>query len=147
MSDIESTTENDATYSAIRAEIQFELNLVNARVNWLVASQAFLFVPLTVSTRGSALSESLFYPLIPLLGIALCLLVLLAISAAVWRTLQWRKKADQGAYSGAAEATRFSIVPPQTPAIPALGLAGSLGVPLILALTWLYLLIAPPVAA
>jgi hypothetical protein len=144
VAEVERTPENDGVYRAIRAEIQFELTLINARVNWLVASQAFLFVPLTVGTRGSALADSLFYPLIPLLGIILCLLVLLATLAAVWRSRQWRAKGEQGAYRGLGEEGRFSVVAPRTPAIPALGLAGSLGVPVVLALTWLYLMIAPP---
>ncbi|MBK0398224.1 hypothetical protein H0I76_03400 [Limibaculum sp. M0105] len=144
---IERTPENDEIYRYIRSEIQFELGLINARVNWLVASQAFLFVPLTIGTRGTAVGDSLFFPLIPLLGVVLCLLVLVAILAAVWRSRQWRAKCQNGAYSGQYSRGQYSIVMPHTPAIPVMGMVGAIGVPAVLALTWLYLLIAPPVTA
>jgi hypothetical protein len=49
---IERTAENDAVYRQIRSEIQFEINMMHARVNWLIASQAFLFVPLTIGAQG-----------------------------------------------------------------------------------------------
>lgn len=146
MPPMERTPENDAVYGAIRAEIHFELSLVNARVNWLVASQAFLFVPLTIGTRGASLGESLFFPIVPLLGLALCLLVLVSIVAAVWRSRQWRAKCQQGAYSGAGAHHEFSIVVPKTPLIPAMGLVGGIGVPLVLAATWMAILLAPPTA-
>ncbi|GMG85286.1 hypothetical protein LNKW23_45040 [Paralimibaculum aggregatum] len=138
--------EGDAIYIRIREEIQFELNLINARVNWLVASQAFLFVPLTIGAQGQGLRQSLFYPLVPLLGIAICLLVLVSISAALWRSRQWRRKCH-GAYAAEAAPREFSIVQPVEPAIPFLGMVGAIGVPVVLALTWVYLLLAPPAVA
>lgn len=136
--------ENDEIYRYIRSEIQFELSLINARVNWLIASQAFLFTPLIVGLRGDSLADALFYPVIPILGIALCALVTVAILAAVWRSRQWRAKARQGHYAGEDAHGAFSIVLPHTPQIPLMGLVGSLGVPFVLAATWLYLLIWPP---
>ena len=142
--DIKVSPENDAVYRTIRSELQFELSLLNARVNWLVASQAFLFTPLTMGIRGQSLQESLFFPLIPLLGIALCALVLMSIVAAAWRSVEWRRKSRHGEYDGTGAADHFTIVVPHTPAIPLLGLTGSIGVPLVIGATWLYLLFAPP---
>lgn len=142
---VKQTPQNDDVYCYIRTEIQFELNLINARVNWLVASQAFLFVPLTIGAKGDGLRSSIFYPLIPLLGVVLCLLVLVAISAAVWRSQQWRAKVMQGEYTGADEHGVFSIIVPRSPAIPIMGAVGAIGVPAVLVATWLYLLLAPPV--
>lgn len=142
--DITASPENDAVYRAIRSELHFELSLLNARVNWLVASQAFLFTPLTMGIRGQSLRESLFFPLIPLLGVALCALVLLSIVAAAWRSVEWRRKGRHGDYDGRGAPDTFSIVVPHTPAIPLMGLAGSIGVPLVIGATWLYLLFAPP---
>lgn len=136
--------ENDAIYRTIRGELQFELSLLNARVNWLVASQAFLFTPLTMGIRGPSMADSLFFPLVPLLGVALCLLVLLSILAAAWRSVQWRRKARQAGYDGRGEHRRFSIVVPHTPAIPLMGLVGSIGVPVVIGATWIYLLLDPP---
>jgi len=141
---IERSPENDEIYRYIRSEIQFELNLINARVNWLVTSQAFLFVPLTIGAKGEGLRSSIFYPLVPMLGVVLCLLVLVAILAAVRRSGEWREKSRQGAYSGEGEHGVFSIVVPRTPAIPKMGVIGAIGVPLVLVVTWLYLLLAPP---
>ena len=143
--DVKASPENDAVYRAIRSELQFELSLLNARVNWLVASQAFLFTPLTMGIRGQSLRESLFFPLIPLLGVALCVLVLMSIVAAAWRSVEWRRKSRHGDYDGTAAGNSFSIVVPHTPAIPLLGLTGSIGVPLVIGATWLYLLVAPPI--
>ena len=100
--------------------------------------------PLIVGLQGNSLSDALFYPVIPLLGIALCALVSIAILAAVWRSRQWRAKAKQGDYSGLDAHGAFSIVLPHTPQIPMMGLVGSLGVPLVLAATWVYLLLWPP---
>ena len=134
----------DEIYLRIRAELQFEIGLVNARVNWLIASQAFLFVPLTMGARGGDIGASPFHPLIPALGVVICALTLVSIMAAVWRSWQWRRKAERGAYRGDGEEYVFSIVAPRTPLIPAMGLIGALGVPAALVVTWAYLLVAPP---
>ncbi len=142
--DCHQSPDNDAVYRYIRSEIQFEINLINARVNWLIASQAFLFVPLAAGSQGSSIATSSFFPLIPHLGIVLCMLVLIAVGAAVWRSIQWRRKCARGAYSGVGEADRFSIVIPRTPLIPVMGLIGALGVPLVLAGAWVYVRIWPP---
>ncbi|MEM9763145.1 MAG: hypothetical protein AAF968_11625 [Pseudomonadota bacterium] len=138
------TAETDAVYLYIRSEIQFELGLINARVNWLVTSQAFLFVPLTLGASESGIAGSSLYPLIPLLGVIICVLVLVALLAAVWRSHQWRVKARQGGYTGEGQDTTFTIVQPNTPLIPIMGYIGALGVPLVLVIAWTGILIAPP---
>ncbi|GMG83430.1 hypothetical protein LNKW23_26430 [Paralimibaculum aggregatum] len=143
---IERSPENDAIYRGIRAEITGELALVTARVNWLIASQAFLLMPLTIATNGPSLADSLLFPLVPVLGFLLCLLILVSILAAVWRSRQWRRKARQGAYDGEADRREFSIVLPNTPAIPLMGFVGGIGVPIVLAATWILILIWPPTA-
>lgn len=134
----------DEVYGRIRSEIQFEIGLINARVNWLIASQAFLFVPLTMGAKGGDIGASPFHPLIPALGVAICALTLVSIVAAVWRSRQWRAKAEQGAYRGDDAAGAFSIIAPRSPAIPRMGMIGALGVPATLLATWAYLLMAPP---
>ena len=144
MTFIERNPHNDEVYRYIRSEIQFELNLINARVNWLIASQAFLFVPLVVGIQGKTLTSSLFFPFIPHLGILLCVLVFIAVLAAVWRSLQWRVKYSQGAYSGIDEHGVFSIVVPHTPLIPLMGMVGALAIPIVLAGAWMYVRIWPP---
>lgn len=140
----ERSPENDAVYKQIRSEIHFEISLISARVNWLLTGQAFLFVPLTLGAGGRPLRQSVFYPAIPMLGVALCVLVLVSILAAVWRGRQWRRKARQGAYAGTRDPFGFDVVLPHTPLIPAMGLIGGLGVPVALIVVWLWLLVAPP---
>ena len=139
----ERTAESDAIYRQLRVENQFELNLVTARVNWLIASQAFLFMPLTVGMRGETIGSSLMYPLIPILGVLICVLVLISTAAAMWRGTQWRLKACQGAYTGVEDKREFSIVLPRTNIIPYMGSCGALGVPVVLGAAWVYLLIWP----
>ena len=78
---------------------------------------------------------------------AICALTLSSILAAVWRGRQWRAKAERGAYRGELEPFEFSIVPPRTPLIPAMGQIGAVGVPATLLATWAYVLFAPPGAA
>ncbi len=141
---IERTEGNDAIYRYIRSEIQFELSLINARVNRLVTSQAFLFVPLTLGARAGGIGASVYYPVIPVLGVMICGLVLISVLAAVWRSHQWRKKAKQGDYSGEDSFATFDIVVPHQPLIPTMGLIGGLGVPVALVSVWIWLLMAPP---
>jgi hypothetical protein len=140
---IERTAENDDIYRQIRSEIQFEINMMNARVNWLIASQAFLFVRLTIGAQGSSITRSALFPLIPWLGLLLCALVSIAVLAAVWRSEQWRAKCANGPYAGAEHGV-FSIVLPRSRLIPLMGLIGAIGVPAVLAGAWLVLLLWPP---
>jgi hypothetical protein len=97
---IERTAANDDIYRQIRSEIQFEINIMNARVNWLIASQAFLFVPLAIGAQGSSITQSALFPLIPYLGLLLCALVSISVFAAVWRSMQWTAKCANGLYAG-----------------------------------------------
>jgi hypothetical protein len=141
---IERTPENDAIYRHIRSEMQFEINMMHARVNWLIASQAFLFVPLTIGAQGSSITQSALFPLVPYLGLLLCILVSIAVLASAWRSVQWRAKGANGAYGGDGEHNAFSIVVPRSPLIPLMGLTGAIGVPVVLAGAWLVLLFWPP---
>lgn len=143
MAEIERSSENDEIYRTIRSEINAELALITARVNWLIASQAFLFTPLVMGTETDRLSDSVLFPAIPVLGLLLCGLILVSIIAAVWRSRQWRRKARHGAYRGETAKDAFSIVLPHTPLIPVLGMIGCIGVPLVLIATWLALLVSP----
>ena len=83
---------------------------MNARVNWLIASQAFLFVPLAISLDPRqpprSIAHSLLFPLIPYLGLFLCLLALIGIVAAIWRVENWRRKVARGGYGTGASTIR-----------------------------------------
>jgi hypothetical protein len=139
---IERTAENDDIYRQIRSEIHFEINTMNR----LIASQAFLFVPLTIGAQGSSITQSALYPAIPYLGLLLCILVTISIVAAVWRSEQWTAKCAHGPYTGEEHGV-FSIVLPRSRLIPLMGLTGGIGVPAVLAGARFVLLLWPPGSA
>jgi len=141
MTDGTPTKEEDAIYSQIRTEIRFEIELMSTRVNWLITSQAFLFVPLVVGAQGKPLHENPLFPLIPCMGIVLCMLVMTGISAAAWRCTQWRRKMRAAPHERVEAHGVFSITAPDEPMIPILGYIGVYGVPLVLMGTWVYVLL------
>lgn len=134
------TAREDAIYTQIRTEIRFEIELMSARVNWLITSQAFLFVPLMIGAQGRPLSQNPLFPLIPCMGIVLCILVMVGITAAAWRCTQWRTKMRAAPHSRIEAHGTFSITAPDEPLIPVLGYIGVYGVPLALMSTWIYVL-------
>lgn len=143
--------ETDQIYRHIRSEIQYEYSLMNARVNWLIASQAFLFVPLAIGVDPRqpprSIAHSLLFPFIPYLGLALCVLALIGIVAAVWRVENWRRKMARGGYGGDGEHDTFSIIQPNQPVVVILGYCSAVGIPLVLAAAWVILRFFPPTLA
>ena len=135
----------DKTYELILTGIRFELGLMNTRVNWLLTSQAFLFVPLVIGAEGRSLGQSPLHPHIPLLGLALCVFLTVSILAAALRILQWRAKLRGTAYADERMPSEFSGVMRNTPLIPAMAAIGAFGVPLVLILTWSWILLSPSV--
>ncbi len=132
----------DKIYELILTGIRFEIELMNARVNWLLTSQAFLFVPLAIGAEGRPIGQSPLHPHIPLLGLALCLLLTVSILAAALRILQWRSKLRGTAYADEQTPHEFSGVLPDTPRIPAMAAASAFGIPLALISTWLWILLS-----
>jgi hypothetical protein len=151
MAGILRSAESDHIYEQIRSEIQHEQSLMNVRVNWLIASQAFLFVPLAIGIdpRQSprSVAHSLFFPFIPYLGMALCALALVGIIAAVWRVESWKRKAVYGDYGGEGEHDTFSMIQPKQPAIVIMGYCSSVGIPLVLAAAWVFIRLSAPAVA
>jgi len=132
----------DKIYERILTGIKFEIELMNARVNWLLTSQAFLFVPLAIGAEGRPIGQSPLHPQIPLLGLALCLLLTVSILAAALRVLQWRSKLRGTAYADEQMPREFSGVIPDTPIIPAMAAASAFGIPLALVSAWLWILLS-----
>ena len=132
----------DKIYELILTGIRFEIELMNARVNWLLTSQAFLFVPLAIGAEGRPLGQSPLHPHIPLLGLGLCLLLTVSILAAALRVLQWRSKLRGTAYADEQTPREFSGVMPDTPRIPAMAVASAFGIPLALISTWSWILLS-----
>lgn len=149
--EIRRKAESDQIYRHIRSEIQYEHSLMNARVNWLIASQAFLFVPLAIGIDPRqpprSIAHSLLFPFIPYLGLVLCLLALIGIVAAVWRVENWRRKMARGGYGGDGEHDTFSIIQSSQPAVVIMGYCSAVGIPLVLAAAWVILRFFPPTLA
>jgi hypothetical protein len=83
--------------SAIASAIEHEDNLIGQRTTWLVMGQSFLFAAfasligqgdVTALTRGVKLMRLL----VPLVGLLMPILVLLAVSAATYAI--WRRRAE-----------------------------------------------------
>jgi hypothetical protein len=80
-------------YSVIRAQIEHEDNLINARVIWMVISQSFLFTSFATALNSPAKTEDQFFPklhtwllwLVPGVGIALSCLVGISILSSLHR--------------------------------------------------------------
>jgi hypothetical protein len=85
---------------AIASEIKHENDLIGQRTTWLVMGQSFLFAAfasllqqgdVTAITRGVKLMRLL----IPLVGLLMPVLVLLAVSGATYAIWHWRTEHDR----------------------------------------------------
>lgn len=140
----ERTETGDIIYERILTGIKFELELMNARVNWLLNSQAFLFVPLVIGAEGRPFTQNPLFPHLPLLGLGLCLMLTLSILAAGLRILEWRSKLVGTAYADEQTPREYSGVMPNTPLIPLMAITGAFGVPFVLIAAWSWILLSPP---
>lgn len=83
-------------YKAIRDEIAHEDNLAGTRLNWFMASQAFLLSALAIAhtSRDAAMPNihnDFFFPIVPLLAIACCILIFLGIIGGAVALGRWRR--------------------------------------------------------
>lgn len=65
-------------------QMTFEANMIAQRVGWFITSQAFMFscLVLGIQTDDKSLTESLYYPVIPFLGLLICVFTWIAVKAA-----------------------------------------------------------------
>jgi len=144
-------------YKSIRSEIKHEYELISARLGWLLASQTFLFTALILGIKLSELpfpngeifekihvlrNDSIFYPILPWLGLVISSFVLLGIWAAILRVTIWgqREKIEiealkNSSYKNALKAGRSSI--------HILGLLPAIFVPAAFFITWLFIIFWP----
>jgi uncharacterized membrane protein YidH (DUF202 family) len=130
-----------AAYKAVRDEIAHEDNLAGTRLNWFIASQAFLLSAMAIAhtTKDPAtpnLHNDFYFPLVPLLAIASCILILLGIIGGAVAIRRWRRVLNQ--------------MIRQDPSLPAIGHDGwimrfgwcaPLLLPVVFLLAWSYLLV------
>jgi hypothetical protein len=78
-------------YQIIRSQIEHEDNLINQRLSWFVAAQAFLFsayaillnAPPQVRVQRFAAQQELLFSLIPLVAIGVSILIYITVIAAM----------------------------------------------------------------
>ncbi|HTP41931.1 MAG TPA: hypothetical protein VML36_05875 [Nitrospiria bacterium] len=91
-----------AKLNLIDAQIKHEDDLIGLRMSWLVISQSFLFGTFAtlvglkgvVSTSAGA-AVRLLLTVIPVVGVFLPFLVLVAVGAATYAIWQWRAEGDR----------------------------------------------------
>jgi hypothetical protein len=84
------------TYTIMRGEIKHEDDLIGQRVNWFTASQAFLLVSFAIAqqekTAMPTAANNYFFPLVPLVALASCVVILFGVIAGLAALRQWRAK-------------------------------------------------------
>ena len=86
-------------YQIIRSQIEHEDNLINQRLSWFVAAQAFLFsayaivlnAPPQVRLEGFATQQDILFFLIPLVAIGVSILICMTVIAAMLATANLRR--------------------------------------------------------
>ncbi len=131
-----------AAYKTVRDEIAHEDNLAGTRLSWFIASQAFLLSALAIAHTVKEPTtpnprNDFFFPLVPLLAVASCILILLGIIGGAVAMRRWRHVLNQ--------------MIRQDPSLPAIGRDGwimrfgwcaPLLLPIVFLLAWSYLLVA-----
>jgi hypothetical protein len=131
-----------AAYKAVRDEIAHEDNLVGNRLSWFIGSQAFLLSALAIAHTSKDvtmpnLHNDFYFPLVPLLAIASCILILLGIIGGAVAIRRWHRQLGQ--------------MIRKDPNLPAIGHDGwimrfgwsaPLLLPVVFLIAWSYLLVA-----
>jgi len=130
-----------STYKAVRDEIAHEDNLTGTRLNWFIASQAFLLSALAIAHSSKENfwpnpRNDYYFPLVPLLAIASCILILLGIISGALAIRRWRRVLDQ-------MIRQDSTLPAigRDGVIMRLGWSAPLLLPVIFLIAWSYLLV------
>lgn len=135
------SAKSEKIYELLRNELTYEANLIAHRTSWFVASQAFFFTSLAAALNRDpnvpfTLRNSLLYPMIPWVSLAVCIVIFLSVVAAVISADKIRQRLhDMGTtnpYAGA-------FVPRSKIAIIT-GLLPSFVLPLIFAACWIIIL-------
>jgi len=134
-----------AKLNLIAGEIKHEDNLIGQRTTWLVMSQSFLFGAFAVllaeiDRAGTAPRLArLLLIVVPLVGVLLPALVLLAVSAAVFAIWQWR--AERDLIFKMPEAKKLDWPHPEHPVVLVLGQLLPVAAALGFLLAWVYILV------
>jgi hypothetical protein len=133
-------------YQIIRSQIEHEDNLINQRLSWFVAAQAFLFsayaILLNAPSQGRlqrfATQQEILFFLIPLVAIGVSILIYVTVIAAMLATANLRRLLESHA-----KEKEIALLPPvqgyrQT---LLLGQASPILIPFLFMISWIVLLI------
>lgn len=133
-------------YQIIRSQIEHEDNLINQRLSWFVAAQAFLFsayaillnAPAQVRLQAFATQQDILFPLIPLVAIGMSILNYITVIAAMLamanlrRLLETHVKEKESALLPPVQGYRQTFL---------LGQASPILIPFLFMISWIVLLI------
>jgi hypothetical protein len=133
-------------YQIIRSQIEHEDNLINQRLSWFVAAQAFLFsayaillnAPSSMRLQRFATQQDILFPLIPVVAICMSILIYTTIIAAIMamahlrRLLEGHLKEQERACLPQVQGYRHTLL---------LGQASPILIPLVFMISWIVLLI------
>ena len=133
-------------YQIIRSQIEHEDNLINQRLSWFVAAQAFLFsayaILLNAPSQGRlqrfATQQEILFSLIPLVAIGVSILIYITVVAAMLAMANLRRLLE-----GHMKEEESALLPPvqgyrQT---SLLGQASPILIPFLFMISWIVLLI------
>jgi hypothetical protein len=128
---------------ALRRRIEHEDNLVNQRLSWLVASQAFMLTAFAISlnapptslTPAYAAASHVLVALLPYAAIACIFIIWFTLAGAIWSMKLLRNRAS-------AIAMPNDIPVQSPPAVRALGLVAPMGIPFVFLVLWVVVLAA-----
>ena len=132
-------------YRLLRGQIEFEDSLIVQRLNWFVASQSFLFTAYAINLNAPVQPAlgvfrehgTLIFHLIPVVALACCALIYLAVVAGViaqvhiHREFKLRMASDAAANFPRLQGASITRL---------MGMAAPLGIPIVFAIVWAYLL-------
>jgi hypothetical protein len=133
-------------YQLIRSQIEHEDNLINQRLSWFVASQAFLFsayaillnAPSRVRLQSFATQQNILFSLIPVVAIGMSILIYITVIAALLamanlrRLLESHMKEEKSALLPPVQGYRQTLL---------LGQASPVLIPFLFMISWIVLLI------
>jgi hypothetical protein len=133
-------------YQIIRSQIEHEDNLINQRLSWFVAAQAFLFsayaillnAPSQVRLQRFATQQEILFSLIPLVAIGASILIYITVVAAMLamanlrRLLEGHMKEEESALLPPVQGYRQTLL---------LGQASPILMPFLFMVSWIALLI------
>lgn len=133
-------------YKVIRSQIEHEDNLVNQRLSWFVAAQAFLFTAYSILLNAPsptrlekfAAQQDLLFLLIPIVAIGMSILIYTTIIAAMIamahlrRILEREVREEERAHLPPVQGYRLTLL---------LGQAAPIFLPLLFIAVWILILI------